>query len=210
MIGSGLNFRSVFISDVHLGSAACQAGYLLDFLRATECETLYLVGDIVDLIAMRRRTHWPESHTAVIRELLRKARAGTRVVYIPGNHDAELRALAGSRWSGIEIRRSAVHRLDDGRRLLVAHGDEFDDKIPLGPWLRRIGDMGHGLLLGLNRHCNRARRRMGMPYWPLAVKLKSRFGRRYARAFELAVMREMRRRGFDGYVGGHLTRQYLP
>ena len=204
MIGSGLSFRTVFISDIHLGSADCQAGYLLDFLRATQCETLYLVGDIIDLIAMRRRTHWPQSHTAVVKELVRKARAGTRVVYIPGNHDAELRALSGSRWAGIGIRRSAVHRLDDGRRFLIAHGDEFDDRIPLRPILRAAGDLGHALLLRLNRDCNRARRRLGLRYWPLAVKLKERFGQRYARAFELAVMREVKRRGFDGYVGGHL------
>lgn len=153
---------------------------------------------------MRKRTHWPQSHTAVVRELVRKAREGTRVVYIPGNHDMELRALTGSRWAGIEIRRSAVHAMADGRRLLVAHGDEFDCKVPVGRWLRLAGDLGHALLLMLNRHCNRARRRLGLGYWPLAVALKTRFGKRYARAFELAVVREVRRRGLDGFIGGHV------
>lgn len=194
----------MFISDVHLGSSACQADYLLDCLRSIRCETLYLVGDIIDLLAMRKRTHWPETHTAVIEEVIRLARSGTRVVYIPGNHDAELRLLAGSRIAGVEVRRSAVHQMADGRRLLVAHGDEFDAKLPVAAWLRTLGDYGHDFLLRLNSRSNCLRRRLGLDYWPLAAALKSRLGRRYARAFELAAVREVRRRGFDGFVGGHL------
>lgn len=206
MSATTLSYRTVFISDVHLGSQHCQAEYLLDFLHTVECETLYLVGDIVDLLAMRRRTHWPESHTAVIRAILGKARRGTRVIYIPGNHDAEVGTLAGGRWHGVEIRRRAIHRMVDGRRLMVAHGDEFERRHAVGPIVHAIGDRGHGLLLGLNRWCNLGRRWLGLHYWPLAVRVKNALAasRRYQRAYELHVLREMRRRGLDGFVGGHL------
>lgn len=201
-----LRLRSVFISDIHLGSPACQAAYLLDFLQSIECETLYLVGDVIDLLAMRRRVHWPDSHAAVVQTILDKAAAGTRVVYIPGNHDAALRALAGSQWLGVEVRLNASHYLADGRRFLIAHGDEFDASLKVNRLLHAVGDLGHQLLLFANRHVNFLRRRLGFHYWPVAAAIKARLSgaNRYARAFELAAVRTVRRRGYHGFIGGHV------
>jgi UDP-2,3-diacylglucosamine pyrophosphatase LpxH len=199
-------YRSIFISDVHLGTADCQADYLLDFLRHTECETLYLVGDIIDLEALRQRVHWTVAQGAVVGELLERAARGTRVIYIPGNHDAPLRGLAGGKIGDIEVRLDAVHVGADGRRFRVSHGDEYDEEGLGKRLIVRIGDRGHRLLCWLNRSLNRLRRRFGLPYFPLSVITKSRIGRAldYIQRFEHKVAARARAEGFDGHICGHI------
>jgi len=201
-----LHYRSIFISDVHLGTRHCRANYLLDFLASTECEQLYLVGDIIDLWAMRRAIYWTAEHTAVVQAILDKARAGTRVIYIPGNHDEWLREFVGSCFHGVEIEPNATHTTADGRRFFVSHGDEFDALLRHEGLLHLVGDSAYGLLLAVNRWYNRLRRRLGRPYWSLSAYLKTRVGRaaEYMRRFERAAARETRRREADGYICGHI------
>ncbi|MCS4505734.1 UDP-2,3-diacylglucosamine hydrolase [wastewater metagenome] len=203
-------YRSIFISDVHLGFRGAQAEFLLTFLRQTESDNLYLVGDIVDLWEMhrRRRVHWPDAHTAVIHEILRKAENGTRVIYVPGNHDEALRDYAGSEVRCVSVHREIVHETADGRRLLVFHGDEFDTVVQCGPLLTALGNHAYDTLLWLNRWVNRARRLLGFPYWSLAHAVKHRVANAtdYIARFEHAAAREARRRGVDGVVCGHIHR----
>lgn len=200
------HYRSVFISDVHLGTADCQADYLLDFLTSVRCDTLYLVGDIVDLIAMQRRVHFPPSHEAVIQALLALAASGTRVVYVPGNHDEFFRRFCGQSLSGIELKLKAVHTTADGRRFLVCHGDQFDQVVRCSPLMLLVGDRAHGLLLRLNRWFNAWRRVQGKPYWSLAAWIKGRIGkaRTFIRRFELAALTAAERGHYDGFICGHI------
>jgi UDP-2,3-diacylglucosamine pyrophosphatase LpxH len=203
---STLRFRSVFVSDVHLGTPDCQAEYLLDFLRAMRCETLYLVGDIVDLEALAQRPYWPPSHSAIVAELLAIAHRGTRVIYLPGNHDAPMRALCGQRIGGIELEWNACHVAADGRRYRVAHGDEFDPEHIGRSWLIRLGDSAHRLLLWTNRNFNRLRRRLRLAYLPLAIITKSRVAQAllYIRQYESRVAAAAREHGVDGHICGHI------
>ncbi|MDK8463981.1 UDP-2,3-diacylglucosamine diphosphatase [Marinobacter sp. SS13-12] len=199
-------YRSVFISDVHLGSADCQAEYLLDFLDNISCDTLYLVGDIVDLIAMQRRVHFPESHQAVVRRFMAIANAGTRVIYVPGNHDDFLRHFCGQTLAGIELKHKAIHTTADGRRFVVCHGDQFDQVVRCSPLMLLVGDRAHGVLLRLNRWFNAWRRLRRKPYWSLAAWVKSRIGkaRSFIRRFELAALTAAERGHYDGFICGHI------
>lgn len=199
-------YRSVFISDVHLGSMDCQATYLLDFLREVKCKTLYLVGDIIDLMAMQKRVHFPESHQAVMYRLIELANTGTRVVYIPGNHDDFFRAFCGQSFAGITLQHSAIHHTADGRRFFVCHGDQFDQILRCSPMLLLIGDHAHGMLLRFNRWFNRWRRMRNKPYWSLAAWLKQRIGRARAfiERFERVALSVAERGQFDGYICGHI------
>lgn len=199
-------YRSIFISDVHLGSADCQADYLLDFLDNVSCDTLYLVGDIVDLIAMQRRVHFPQSHRAVVRRLLAIAAAGTRVVYVPGNHDDFLRHFCAQTLFGIELRQKVIHTNADGRRFVVCHGDQFDQVVRCSPLMLLVGDRAHGLLLRLNRWFNAWRRLRRKPYWSLAAWVKSRVGkaRAFIRRFEYAALTAAERGHYDGFICGHI------
>lgn len=201
-----LSFRSVFISDVHLGLADCQATYLLDFLRSMQCEHLYLVGDIIDLENMTKRPWWHASHTAIVTEILAIAARGTKVTYIPGNHDAPLRRLAGQRIAGIEIALEAVHIGADSRRYRVSHGDEFDCASTAPAWLLKAGDVLQGFICSMNRRCNALLRRGGVHYRPLSILLKTRIGAalRFIRDFEQRVAASARARGFDGHICGHI------
>jgi UDP-2,3-diacylglucosamine pyrophosphatase LpxH len=209
--GATPRVRSVFISDVHLGSRGCRAEALLDFLRRVRCEQLYLVGDIVDLWCLRRGFFWPEAHTAVLREILRKAATGTRVVYVPGNHDADLRELVGAEIRGVEVHRDCIHVTADGRRLLVTHGDDFDGVVACQPWLAALGSSVYDYVVALNRVFNEARRLIGLPYWSLAGFLKGCSGkaRRYIGNFEHAAAYAARRQGLDGIVCGHIHRHEI-
>ncbi|KEF29899.1 Ser/Thr protein phosphatase family protein [Marinobacter nitratireducens] len=199
-------YRSVFISDVHLGTADCQAEYLLDFLENVQCETLYLVGDIVDLIAMQRRAHFPETHHRVIQKLIDLAGSGVRVVYVPGNHDEFFRRFSGQTISGIEILEKTAHTTADGRQFLVCHGDQFDQVVRCSPLMLLVGDRAHGLLLRLNRWFNALRRLQGKPYWSLAAWIKSRIGRArtFIRRFELAALTAAEKGRYDGFICGHI------
>lgn len=199
-------YRSVFISDVHLGSPDCQAEYLLDFLDNVRCETLYLVGDIIDLIAMQRRVHFPSSHRAVVQRLVRLAAEGTRVIYVPGNHDEFLRNFCGQTLAGIDLKQKAVHTTADGRRFVVCHGDQFDQVVRCSPLLLVVGDRAHGLLLRLNRWFNIWRRMRNKPYWSLAAWVKPRIGKAKAfiQRFEMAALTAAERGQYDGYICGHI------
>lgn len=199
-------FRTVFVSDVHLGSRGCQAGLLLAFLESLDTETLVLVGDIVDLERLKRTTFWPPEHEAVLRAVLRKAREGTRVIYVPGNHDREIRDFCGTTLGRLEIRPHHVHETADGRRFLVLHGDQFDALVRCGPLLAVLGDLGHRALVRLNAWLNRLRARRGQPYWSLAafVKAHSRAAADYVARYRAAATAEARRRGVDGVICGHI------
>jgi UDP-2,3-diacylglucosamine pyrophosphatase LpxH len=203
-----MRLRAVFVSDVHLGSKGCRADQLLEFLKSVEIETLYLVGDIIDLWAMRKDFYWPQEHNEVLRTVLGKARGGTRVIYIPGNHDDDLREFCGSVFGNLEIHREFVHRTADGRRLLVMHGDEFDTVVKCSPWLAKLGSTMYDCLLHLNRYVNGLRRLAKLPYWSLAGYLKHRVKNavQYISGFEQAVAHAARRRGVDGGVCGHIHR----
>jgi UDP-2,3-diacylglucosamine pyrophosphatase LpxH len=201
-----LNYRAVFISDVHLGMRNCQAPALLDFLKTVECEVLYLVGDIVDFWKVRRGPHWPQSHNDVLQKLLRKSRKGTRVVFIPGNHDDGLRDYSGMNFGGIELRRDAMHDGANGKRYLVLHGDEFDVVVRYARWLAFLGDRSYDVALALNVPLNFVRRILGLGHWSLAafLKLKVKSAVNYIGEFEDALSTEARRRGAEGLICGHI------
>ena len=201
-----LRVRTVWISDLHLGTPGCQAGPLLDFLRTVECDTLFLVGDIVDGWQLRRSWYWPQAHNDVVQKILRKARKGTRVVFVPGNHDEFARTYLGHCFGGIEVVEDWTHRTADGRLLWVTHGDLFDGVIQCAKWLAYVGDWAYELVLRLNRHVNRLRGRLGLPYWSLSkyLKLKVKRAVSYVSDFEQALAREARRRGVHGVVCGHI------
>ena len=205
---SGKRYRTVFISDVHLGKPGCQAGALLEFLKAHPSDYLYLVGDIVDGWLLRKKWYWPQAHNDVIQKLLKRARKGCRVVYVPGNHDEFARQFRGNRFGGIEVMDEAVHTTADGRQLWVIHGDYFDAVVQCAKWLAHAGDTLYELTLRLNRHLNRLRARMGLPYWSLSAYLKQKVktALSYVTDFEVAVASEARRRGHHGVVCGHIHR----
>ena len=204
--GGGLRVRTVWISDLHLGTPGCQAGELLAFLRHVECETLYLVGDIIDGWQLRRTWYWPQSHNDVVQKLLRKVRKGTRVIFVPGNHDEFARKYVQHNFGGIEVADEWIHETADGRRLWVIHGDLFDGVIQCAKWLAHLGDTLYEFTLKLNRHLNSLRARMGLPYWSLSkyLKLKVKRAVSYVGDFEAAVAREARKRGLQGVVCGHI------
>jgi UDP-2,3-diacylglucosamine pyrophosphatase LpxH len=201
-----LRFRAIFISDCHLGTPGCQAAALLEFLRATDSDYLYLVGDIVDGWQLKRRWYWHQLHNDVVQKVLRKARKGTQVMYIPGNHDEAARHYIGVDLGGIAIRDEAIHVTRDGRRLLVTHGDRFDAVVTCAKWLALLGDRLYMLALKLNQHYNAVRARLGLPYWSLSqfLKLRVKNAVSYIGAFEDVLAREARTRGFNGVVCGHI------
>jgi UDP-2,3-diacylglucosamine pyrophosphatase LpxH len=201
-----LKVRTVWISDLHLGTPGCQAAALLEFLRTTECQTLYLVGDIIDGWQLRRSWYWPQAHNDVVQKLLRKARKGTRVVYVPGNHDEPLRDYLNLNFGGIEVEEEVTHTLADGRRLLVIHGDLFDGVIRHAKWLAYLGDTAYTLILAFNHWFNHLRGRLGFPYWSLSQYLKHKVKNAvsFISDFEHVLANEARRRGLDGVVCGHI------
>jgi UDP-2,3-diacylglucosamine pyrophosphatase LpxH len=204
--GPRRRYRSIWISDIHLGTPGCRAEALLDFLKSTDCETLFLVGDIVDGWQLRRNWFWPQSHNDVVQKLLRKARKGTRVIFVPGNHDEFARRYIGHEFGGIEVAEDWIHVTADGRRLWVTHGDLFDGVVQCAKWLAHVGDRMYEFTLRLNRHLNSLRARLGLPYWSLSGYLKQKVKRAvsYVGDFETAVAREARRRGVQGVVCGHI------
>ena len=201
-------YRAVFISDLHLGTPGCQAVELLKFLKSHPSDNLYLVGDIVDGWQLRRRWYWPQAHNDVVQKLLRRARKGCHVVFIPGNHDEFARGFIGHQFGGIEVMDEAVHVTQQGQRLWVTHGDYFDGVVQYAKWLAYVGDYLYELTLRLNRHLNSLRARMGLPYWSLSAYLKHKVKKavNFVSDFEVAVANEARRRGHQGVVCGHIHR----
>jgi len=203
--------RTIWISDVHLGYPGCSAEYLLEFIRDMRCETLYLVGDIIDFWALKKRRYWPQAHNNVVRSILGKAKHDTRVIYVPGNHDEAMRAYCGMTLGNVEIHDSIVHETIDGRRLLVMHGDQFDSAVVNSKFIGLIGSAAYDFLLRMNRYVNWCREKLGREYWSLAaaVKYKVRKAVRYIANFEAAVAHEARRAKVDGLVCGHIHRAEL-
>jgi len=198
--------RTIFISDVHLGTIGCKAELLVGFLSRNTCSTLYLVGDIVDGWQLRRRWFWTEMQERVLQEILRKADEGVRVVYIPGNHDEVFRRYCERRFAGIECQLEAIHATADGKRLLVMHGDQMDGIIACAKWLAHLGDWAYTNAIRLNNLLHVVRRALGLPYWSLSAFLKHKVKNAvsYIGSFEAAVAREVKRRGLDGVVCGHI------
>ena len=204
-------FKTVWLSDVHLGSRACRVQLLLDFLRQTRCDTLYLVGDIIDLEGLRESFFWPTAHTEVLRVLLKKSQEGTRVVYIPGNHDDDMRALVGTRIGNVEVLGRCIHTTAAGKRLLVLHGDEFDAVIKHGFLSALGGSVAYRSLLSLNRFVHWLHELSGRPYWSLAQHIKTKIGsaQRYIATFRQASLQAAEAAGVDGIVCGHIHRAEL-
>jgi UDP-2,3-diacylglucosamine pyrophosphatase LpxH len=204
--GKRPRYRAVFISDLHLGTPGCRAEALLDFLRASSSERLYLVGDIIDGWQLRRRWYWPQQHNDVVQKLLRRARKGSRVIFVPGNHDEFARQFLDHQFGGIEVVEEAVHVTATGQRLWVTHGDYFDGVIQYAKWLAYVGDTLYEWALKLNRHLNHWRAKLGLPYWSLSayLKLKVKKAVNFISDFEVAVAREAKKRGHHGVVCGHI------
>lgn len=199
-------YRTIWISDVHLGTRGCRADLLIDFLDHVDSETMYLVGDMIDGWRLRKRFYWPALHNDVAWRLLKRAHRGTKVIYIPGNHDEVMRQFIGLDFGGIAIRREAIHTTADGRRLLVLHGDEFDAVMLAQPWLAHVGDVAYTALMVANRAVNRARRLFGMPYWSMSkhAKAKVKNAVAFVSRYEELVAQAAAKRDVDGVVCGHI------
>jgi UDP-2,3-diacylglucosamine pyrophosphatase LpxH len=198
--------RALFLSDIHLGTRGCQAERLLDFLRHYESDMIYLVGDIVDGWQLKAGWYWPQSHNDVVQKFLRKARKGSRVFYIPGNHDEFLRDYYGTHFGGIEVLETAVHVGADGRRYLIIHGDLFDIVIRHARWLALLGNHAYDLAIWLNTYFNAIRRFLGLTYWSLSqwAKLKVKNAINFISEYECTLAAEASRRGVDGVICGHI------
>lgn len=202
-----LDCRTLFLSDLHLGTRVCRADYLLDLLRRVNCDRLVLVGDVFDVWAMRRRIFWDPAQEAVVQQVLSLALHGVEVIYVPGNHDELVRDFVGSEIRGVRIQRELVHWTADGRRFRVSHGDEFDGVVRHNRVAHWLGDFGYNLLLNGSRHLNTIRRHLGHRYWSLSAWLKTRVSgaaREYIRRFEEAAVATARKGGFDGCICGHI------
>ncbi len=199
-------YRSIWISDIHLGTPGCKASFLLDFLRSTKSENLYLVGDIIDGWSLQQGWYWPQAHNDVVQKILRKARQGTRVVFIPGNHDEFARNYVDHDFGSIQVVHDIIHETADGRKFLVLHGDEFDVVVKYARWLAYLGDWSYGLCLKLNDLLNTVRQRFGYPYWSLSayLKLKVKNAVKFIADFENALADVARDRAVDGVICGHI------
>jgi UDP-2,3-diacylglucosamine pyrophosphatase LpxH len=199
-------FRTIWISDIHLGTRGCNAEMLIDFLDHVDSETLYLVGDIIDGWRLKKKFYWPAAHNDIVWRLLKRAKRGTKVIFIPGNHDEVFRQFSGLDFGGISIRRKAIHQTADGRRLLVLHGDEFDAITLAHNWLAHVGDFAYNALMALNRWVNAFRRRFNMPYWSLSkhAKAKVKNAVEFISNYEEIVAHAAGARGVDGVVCGHI------
>lgn len=199
-------YRTIWVSDTHLGTSGCKAELLLDFLKSTDCDTLYLVGDIIDGWQLKKGWYWPPRHNDVVRCVLKKAKHGTRVVYVPGNHDEAFRDYVGLNLGGVELLPEAIHETVDGRRLLILHGDEFDGVVLYARWLAFLGDHAYTLLLRANGLFNSVRKLLGLPYWSMSALIKKRVKNavQFISSFEQAVAHAAVERGANGVVCGHI------
>ncbi|TAN53572.1 MAG: UDP-2,3-diacylglucosamine diphosphatase [Methylococcaceae bacterium] len=202
----GMNYRTVWVSDVHLGTRGCKADFLLDFLRSVECDCLYLVGDIIDFWKLRGGGYWPQLHSELLRTVMGMAKRGIRVIYIPGNHDEFFRDYTDTVFGGIEIQTSAIHTGADGRRFLVLHGDEFDGVVCSSRWLAVAGSEVYDMLLVLNRWFNLMRRKLGFPYWSLSAYLKYKVKNavNFIGNYEKTLVHAAAEQGVDGIICGHI------
>ncbi len=204
--GPRRKYRTIWISDIHLGTRGCNANMLIDFLDSVDSDTLYLVGDIIDGWRLKKRFYWPAAHNDIVWRIMKRAKRGTRVIYIPGNHDEMFRQFSGISFGGVEIKRKALHETADGRKLLVMHGDEFDTIMLAHRWLAFVGDAAYTALMGLNRWVNAVRQWFDLPYWSLSkmAKHKVKNAVAFISKFEEVVAHEAGARGVDGVVCGHI------
>ena len=205
-LGDRRRYRTIWISDVHLGTKGCNAQLLIDFLDHTDSDTMYLVGDIIDGWRLKKKFYWPPEHNDIVWRILKRAKRGTRIVYIPGNHDEMIRPFVGTNFGGVEIQRAAFHETADGRRLMVLHGDEFDTIMLAHRWLAFVGDALYHLMMKLNGWVARARKALGLPYWSIskAAKHKVKNAVEFIAKYEEVVARAAAERGADGVVCGHI------
>jgi UDP-2,3-diacylglucosamine pyrophosphatase LpxH len=203
-----LKLRTVFVSDIHLGFKGCSAELLLDFLHRVEMEYLFLVGDIIDVWSMKKSMFWPQAHNNVVRTILGKAKRGTKVIFVPGNHDEVFREFDGAVFGNLEIHKDYIHVGADGRRILILHGDEFDSVVKFSPWLAKLGSNIYDILLALNPYINWWRRLFDLPHWSLSAYLKNKTKKacQYIGSFEESVAQAARKRGVDAVVCGHIHR----
>lgn len=203
---SNRRVRTLFVSDIHLGTKGCQAELFLDFLRVHDADTIYLVGDIVDGWRLKSGWYWPQLHNDVVQKLLRKGRAGSKIVYIPGNHDEFLRDYYGSHFGGIDVVEHAIHEGADGRKYLVIHGDLFDMVVRHAKWLALLGDWAYVFALGVSTYINVIRRKLGLTYWSLSAwaKLKVKNAVNFISEFEETLSNEAARLGVQGVICGHI------
>tara|TARA_B100000678_G_scaffold34980_1_gene25588 strand:+ start:1466 stop:2386 length:921 start_codon:yes stop_codon:yes gene_type:complete len=204
--GKRKRYRTIWISDIHLGTKGCNADLLIDFLDSTDSDTMYLVGDIIDGWRLKKKFYWPDEHNDIVWRILKRAKRGTRIVYIPGNHDEMLRPFSGMNFGGVEIARAAFHKTADGKRLMVLHGDEFDAVMLAHRWLAFVGDALYEMLMVLSRQVNIIRRWMGLPYWSLSkvAKHKVKNAVEFIGKYEETVAKAAAQRGVDGVVCGHI------
>jgi UDP-2,3-diacylglucosamine pyrophosphatase LpxH len=198
--------RTLFLSDVHLGTRGCQAELLLEFLRRYDVDTIYLVGDIIDGWRLKSGWYWPQAHNDVVQKLLKRVHKGARLVYVPGNHDEFMRDYVGHNFGGIEILDSVIHEAADGKRYLVMHGDHFDMVVKHAVWLAYLGDGAYTLALIINTYLNAVRRRLGLAYWSLSAwaKMKVKKAVNHIGKFEELLSLEARRREVYGVICGHI------
>jgi UDP-2,3-diacylglucosamine pyrophosphatase LpxH len=203
---SVLSYRSIFLSDIHLGTRDAKTQYLLDFLQHTECEYLYLVGDIFDLWKLKKGWHWPQINNELVAHVFAMARKGTKVIYIPGNHDEMFRDYCGGNYNGVLLQRDAEHTGANGRKYLVLHGDEFDYFMRHNKWLAHVGDKAYDFLLWLNHWFNMGRRRLGFGYWSLSAYLKhqTKNAVNFIGNYEKAVCSAAQHHNVDGVICGHI------
>ena len=200
------HYPSIFVSDVHLGTRGCQADRLAEFLKAHTCDTLYLVGDIVDGWRLKSGFYWPQAHNNVLRRILTMAKRGTRVIYVTGNHDEFLRKYSPMEIGNLEFVDRVEHTTIDGKRLMVVHGDEFDVVTRYHRWIAFLGDIGYTILLEANTYLNIARRRFGYGYWSLSAWIKYRVKKavNFISEFEGAIAHQCQKEGYDGAICGHI------
>jgi UDP-2,3-diacylglucosamine pyrophosphatase LpxH len=201
-----LRFRTIWISDIHLGTRGCQAERLLDFLKHSESDYLYLVGDIVDGWHLRKRWYWPQAHNDVVQKVLRRARHGAKVIYVPGNHDEAARPFCGLHFGGVYVTNEIVHETADGKRMLILHGDQFDAVMGAAKWLAHLGDAAYDVALFVNRILNTVRRRMGFPYWSLSAYLKHKVKNavEHISDFEEFIAERAKHQQADAVLCGHI------
>ena len=199
-------YRTLFLSDLHLGTRAAQAELLLDFLKYHDAETVYLVGDIVDGWRLKKGWYWPQAHNDVVQKFLRKVRKGVRVIYIPGNHDEFARTYTGLTFGGIEVVSEALHKTADDKKIIVMHGDQFDIVVCNARWLAYLGDWAYRVAISTNTWVNTARRLSGLGYWSLSAwaKMKVKNAVNFIGDFEKTLALEAKRKNADGIICGHI------
>ena len=201
-----MQYRTIFISDVHLGYKGCRADSLIQFLKAVKCDHLFLVGDIVDVWSLKKSLFWPQAHNNVLRILLSKAKLGTKKIFIPGNHDEMFRNYDGHSFGNLHVHNQFIHMTADGKQLLLLHGDEFDSAVACSRFLSYLGTLIYDTMLWITIYINRFRRLFGWPHWSLATYVKTRLknAMNYIASFESAAIHEAKRQGVDGVVCGHI------